>query len=200
MSKIGIFSGSFDPIHGGHLAFALKAAQEANLDKVYFLAELKPRRKTHPTHFAHRQQLLKIATKPFPKLGVLELPDKTFSTNKTLPRLKAKFQDAQLYMLLGSDLAKYLPNWPHIDLLLADMKLIIGVRKLDSVQKVQKNLGKLKKVPKGSLIITSQLSDVSSKQIRESLKKNKPAHGQLKSTETYIKKNWLYSAISADNL
>ncbi|MEI9913739.1 MAG: adenylyltransferase/cytidyltransferase family protein [Candidatus Saccharibacteria bacterium] len=37
--KIGIYAGSFDPIHLGHITFALQAIEQAGLDKVYFLPE-----------------------------------------------------------------------------------------------------------------------------------------------------------------
>ncbi len=198
--KIGIFSGSFDPVHGGHLAFALKAAQTARLDKIYFLPELKPQHKAHTTHHAHRLALLKIATKPYGKLEVLELPDRSFSVAKTLPRLKKKFKNDELWLLLGSDIAQYLSSWPHVDRLLTEMKLIIGIRQSDNPGKVQKDLKKLSAVPKGSYIIDSQLSSITSSQIREALKSNKPAQGLLVSTKKYIKKHWLYSAVSSANL
>ena len=48
--SVGIYSGTFDPVHTGHVAFALEAAQVANLQKVVFLPEETPREKT-PTSF-----------------------------------------------------------------------------------------------------------------------------------------------------
>ena len=198
--RIGIFSGIFDPVHGGHLAFALKAIQAASLDRVYFLPELKPRRKIHPTHFVHRLELIRIATKSYEKLEVLELPDRTFSAHKTLPRLRKIFPNDELWLLVGSDLAHYLPSWPHIDVLLSDMKLIVGMRPPDTPEKAQKYLKKLSTVPQNSYIITGQLNSVTSTGIRQALQANKTPHGLVASTQDYIKANWLYSTVSSDNL
>ena len=200
MSKIGIFSGSFDPVHGGHIAFALQAAISAKLDKVYFLPESKPPHKQHPTHIAHRLALLKIATKPHAKLEILELPDRTFSVTKTLPRLRKIFKNDDLWLLLGSDSAKYLSKWEHIDLLLTNMKLIIGIRTPDDFAIVQNYLNKLPSVPKNSYIIKGQLNSVTSSQIRDAVKNNKPAQGLLTSTKGYIKKHWLYAGVSSGKL
>ena len=82
MSKVGIFSGTFDPVHAGHIAFALEAMESAGLDKVYFLPESMPRRKSGVTHYAHRLAMLELALKPYNKLSILELPDKQFSVVK----------------------------------------------------------------------------------------------------------------------
>lgn len=42
MSRIGIYSGSFNPVHAGHIAFALQALESANLKTIYFLPERRP--------------------------------------------------------------------------------------------------------------------------------------------------------------
>jgi nicotinate-nucleotide adenylyltransferase len=47
MKKIGIFAGTFDPIHEGHVAFAQAVLADLSLDKIYFLPERQPRRKTN---------------------------------------------------------------------------------------------------------------------------------------------------------
>ena len=91
MSRIGVFSGSFDPVHKGHIAFALEAAKTAKLEKVYMAPEIKPRRKPGITHFAHRVAMLKLAVRSQPKLEVLELPDKYFLPQKTLAQLRQRF-------------------------------------------------------------------------------------------------------------
>ncbi len=60
--KIGLFAGTFDPIHNGHLAFAQKAVQEAELDKVVIVAEKNPYRKKPHAQWDHRQSMIEHAT------------------------------------------------------------------------------------------------------------------------------------------
>src|SRR5438270_13558590 len=111
MARIGIYAGTFDPVHAGHIGFALQAAQQARLDKLYFLPERRPRDKRGVEHFGHRVAMLRRAIKPHPKFGVLELPDISFSIERTLPRLEQKFQGDHLVFLFGSDAALQLPDW-----------------------------------------------------------------------------------------
>jgi nicotinate-nucleotide adenylyltransferase len=76
MSKgVGVFAGSFDPVHEGHLTFALQAAVEGELERVCFLPETRPPRKSDITDVAHRVAMLHLATRPYPQLGVLEQRD-----------------------------------------------------------------------------------------------------------------------------
>jgi len=105
---VGIFSGSFDPVHEGHLAFALEAAREADLERIYFLPETRPPRKGDITDVAHRVAMLHLATKHYPQLGVLEQPDEQFSVADTLPRLEQNFAGSQIFFLMGLEVLAYL--------------------------------------------------------------------------------------------
>src|SRR6185295_10705588 len=105
MKRIGFFSGTFDPIHKGHIAFALQALEAAELDRVYFMPEAKPRRKEGMTHYGHRVAMLRLALRPHKNLKVLEVPDRQFSVQRTMPRLKTRFKNDQLFLLMGSDAA-----------------------------------------------------------------------------------------------
>jgi len=128
MIRIGIYAGSFDPIHEGHISFAETAIETAKLNEVYFLAERSNRFKHGVTHMAHRLAMLKLATESNPNLKVLELPDRQFSVSKTLPRLNQKFPADQLYLLIGSDLLEHIGEWPLLNRLLSRMGLIVGLR------------------------------------------------------------------------
>src|SRR3954451_17379308 len=101
--RIGIFAGSFDPIHKGHIAFALKAAESAELDEVYFLPEQRPRGKEGITHISHRLAMLELAARAHAKLGVIDLPDKQFWMSKAWPRLRQRFPGDKLFLLMGVD-------------------------------------------------------------------------------------------------
>jgi cytidyltransferase-like protein len=73
-SRIGIYSGTFDPVHAGHMAFALQAMQEAKLDRLYFLPERRPRYKQGVEHFAHRVAMLERAILKNQALSKKKLP------------------------------------------------------------------------------------------------------------------------------
>jgi nicotinate (nicotinamide) nucleotide adenylyltransferase len=138
LKKIGILAGTFDPVHKGHIAFALQAAKVAGLERVYLLPERTPRIKKNVTEFAHRSAMLRLAVRDHEELEVLELPEPKFTISVTLPKLRAEFAPAQVVFLLGSDVAANLGNWPGLS------PLIIGLRRRDKKADIQKQLGQLK--------------------------------------------------------
>jgi nicotinate-nucleotide adenylyltransferase len=195
MGRVGIFSGTFDPVHKGHVAFALEAKKSAKLNKVIFLPEPKPRHKSGVTHISHREAMLQVACKLHDGLEVLALPDRNFSYAKTMPRLKAKFPNDELYMLFGSDVVVSIIHWPLYRKLLESSGLIIGVREGQSPSFVRATAERLPTPKYGLHVIKSKNHDASSANIRESLGKAELPTGRLKSLDSYIKKHWLYQVI-----
>jgi nicotinate-nucleotide adenylyltransferase len=132
MNKIGIYSGTFDPVHMGHVAFALEAKQALGLDEVVFLPEASPRDK-EPAALEHRTKMLELSLQGQPGLSVKMLTDARFSIPATLPTLERQFPDARLVFLIGSDIVhtfKY--RWPGLDQLFRKTSLAIGLRGKDS--------------------------------------------------------------------
>jgi len=102
MTRVGIYPGTFDPVHVGHIAFALQAMKSAKLDYLYFLPERSPRRKTDITHYGHRVAMLRRAIRPHVQFGLLDLPTKQFSVLKTLPELRKHVgQEATVVFVVG---------------------------------------------------------------------------------------------------
>ena len=128
MSSVGIFAGTFDPVHDGHIAFALAAAKTERLPKVYFLPEHQPRAKQNASDFKNRLALLQDALRPYKNLEVLELDEPNFSIATTIPKLKSHFPGAVLNFLMGSDAGYNLPKWQGIEDVLPEVNLIIGLR------------------------------------------------------------------------
>lgn len=198
MSRIGIFSGTFDPVHKGHIAFALEAVRVAQLDAVYFVPEAMPRRKQGVTHYGHRVAMLKLALKPYRKLKVLELADKQFSVAKTLPRLKKQFASAELFHLLGSDMLSILSSdntvkeWPGFDQYVKTVKLLVGVRAGTDKSALAAQLAKIQ--PEGRMI-EAKSADVSSSTIRLAVSHGKMPDELLSSLRRYVSRNWLYASI-----
>lgn len=195
-AKIGFFSGSFDPVHLGHLEFALESIKEHKLSVIYFLPERIPRNK-HATHYAHRLAMIKLAIKPYPKLKVLDLPEKQFEVNKTLPKINKISDGNKPYLLIGSDLVSKIKNWPNSKVLLSSAYFIVAQRKDKDAKEVESQTKKWANPP---LIMTlSADKSISSRVIRSNLMKNKPAKGLLPSTKKYIRDNWLYISLDSSS-
>lgn len=199
VKRIGIFSGLFDPVHKGHIGFALSALREASLDEVYLLVETKPRRKKGVTHVAHRIAMAKLATAHYPKLHVLELPDQQFSVAKTLPRLKKRFEGSDIYFMCGSDMLEHMPQWPLAGRLLQDVGMIVAIRQGSSRPAVDRLVQQLPVLSKDLKVITSLYPEVSSGQIRQAVRQKARAEGLLGSTQKYAREHWLYSVIPIES-
>lgn len=192
MKRIGIYSGTFDPVHAGHISFALQALEQAGLDEIYFLPERRPRGKADVEHFGHRVAMLKRASRPHRHLHVLELEDISFTVATTLPRLQKRFAKDQLVFLVGSDVAQYLPQWPNSKQLLQQVELVVGVRAADSMTITQELIQKWHIQPLALTVFDSHAAHISSRKIREALRLRQHTPGLLKSVERYSNRNWLY--------
>lgn len=197
--RLGIFAGSFDPIHAGHLAFALQAIKDARLDQVYFLPERQPRHKPNVEHFGHRTAMITRAIRPHKKLGLLELPDIYFDVKRTLPKLQKEFAGAKLVFLMGSDTAAHLDDWPAVSQLTRSANLVIGVRADDDRALIASRLRALPgQSAKSVHIIESPADHVSSSRIRQAFRHNLPAAGLLASVRRYARANWLYISLAGE--
>jgi nicotinate-nucleotide adenylyltransferase len=194
--RIGIYSGTFNPVHSGHLAFALQAIQTAELDKIYFMPERRPRHKQHVEHYGHRVAMIRRALKPHPKLEVLETDDVSFTVNRTHHRLGERFKDAQLVYLIGSDVARHIGTWDNSPKLLLTSELVIGIRASDTIGSVQSCIATLPIAYNRVHVLDSSAAHVSSKAVRQGLREHRYVAGLLSSVAHYSNNNWLYVSLS----
>lgn len=195
-SRIGIYAGTFDPVHVGHISFALQAMAQARLDRLYFLPERRPRHKPETEHFGHRVAMLRRAARPHPKFDVLELDDVSFSVTRTLPKLEKQFPNARLIFLFGSDAINSLPTWPRAEQLLRRSELIVGCRQQTGPLAVRQLIGGWPVQPRALTVLESYAPEVSSGRVRQALRLNRPAEGLLKSVARYSERNWLYVSLA----
>jgi nicotinate-nucleotide adenylyltransferase len=142
--RIGVFSGTFDPIHEGHIAFCQYAIEECELDKVFLLVEKAPRYKQPKATYEQRMSMVELALVSHPKIQQLQLMQERFSVPETLPKLKQLFGHDELWLLLGSDVVRSMQRgWPDLQTLLETMSLAIGLREDDEKLHVQSELEKL---------------------------------------------------------
>jgi nicotinate-nucleotide adenylyltransferase len=168
---IGIYSGTFDPIHQGHVAFAKEAINLFHLDKVIFLPEKTPRRKKGVSDISTREVALKKAISSEPKLESHIFQTNQFTTLKTLPELHQLLPGSTFTLLLGSDVALHLPKWQDLPMLIAGVSFVVAMREGDSrtaVERMFQQLEKSLKTPIRYTIIDSPHPDLSSSQLKKS--------------------------------
>lgn len=194
MKKVGIYAGTFDPIHMGHISFAYEAAEQAGLDRVFFLVEPRPRRKQGVRALEHRLRMTQIAIDNEPKFGTIVMDQGQFSVAETLPILTARFKGAELHMLMGDDVVAHLSEWPNVSDLISACSFIIGVRKKAHV-KVQEAIDAIESTRGLTFryrIFEAPDTQYASSTIRKELKRGEETPGLLPSVRSYIKQHGLY--------
>jgi nicotinate-nucleotide adenylyltransferase len=169
--RIGVYSGTFDPIHAGHIAFADATQKVCALDRVIFLPEKQPREKQHVSDIAERLALLDQATEPYKNLHVQQLESAQFSVQHTLPELRRLLGDANFTLLVGSDVVRtFLYRWEGLATLLAEVSLAIGMRAGDSQGEMLKIIHELEqtyKIPTTYTFIVAPHADLASSHFRK---------------------------------
>lgn len=113
--RIGIFGGTFDPVHMGHLILAEQCRTQANLDEVWFVPSYSPPHKAKDvTRFEQRCEMLELAVAGHPTFRVdrieKELPPPSYTAH-TLNELHARHPGNEFFLLMGSDCLPDLPVW-----------------------------------------------------------------------------------------
>lgn len=194
MTRIGIFAGTFDPVHAGHIAFALQALEVANLDEVMFLPERRPRYRA-AEHYGHRVAMLRRALKPHAQLSLLELVEPRFTVQRTLAHIRAVVGPAELVVLVGSDVVPTMSGWPALEHLLQVSELVVGVRAGESRPTIERRIAGWPVSPRRCFIFQSFAPVVSGGAIRQALQQGRQTAGLLTSVWRYSRQNWLYVAL-----
>src|SRR4029079_19575023 len=114
--RLGIFGGSFDPVHNAHLAIARACQQQARLDEVWFTpAAIQPLKQKGPrASDGHRLEMLRLAIRDESSWRVcsIEIDRGGFSyTVDTLQRIREELPDAELFFLIGADALQDVAKW-----------------------------------------------------------------------------------------
>jgi nicotinate-nucleotide adenylyltransferase len=131
--RIGIFGGSFDPVHVGHLRMAEVAREAVRLDSVIFVpaqvSPFKTDRKVTPGEL--RLEMLRLATADNPAFSVsdaeLRRPGPSFTVD-TLRELAAETPDAERFFLTGTDTVRDLPKWRDPEIVLGLAQFVVATR------------------------------------------------------------------------
>ena len=140
--KIGLFGGSFDPIHNGHILPVLAARELLDLDVVHYLPTACPPHKPRGTKAPAlaRYAMVELALLPYAELVVSDAEldlGRTAYTVDTVERHAAEHPQAELHLLLGVDSFNDLMSWRRFDDLIGAVRLVVlarpGERGLDPV-------------------------------------------------------------------
>ncbi len=114
--RLGIFGGTFDPVHFGHLILAEQCREQARLDEVCFVPAPRPPHKSEETltRFEQRIEMLQLALAGQPAFRIDELEKDRAGpsyTVDTLAELQRRHPRDELFLMIGSDTLRELPGW-----------------------------------------------------------------------------------------
>jgi nicotinate-nucleotide adenylyltransferase len=131
--RIGVFGGTFDPVHVVHLIIAEQCREQAKLDQVWFVPAARPPHKQERgvASFAHRVEMLQLALAGQPAFRVEEMekdrPGLSYTAD-TLEELHRRHPGDELFFLVGSDCLPDLPHWHEPARIAAVATLLIVAR------------------------------------------------------------------------
>ena len=128
--RIGLYGGSFDPVHLGHLLVAQAAREEAGLDKVMFIPAMqspfKPGRQLTAPELRLRMLRLALAGRTFCEIDAQEIERAGVSYSvDTVRAYLRRFPNTQLFYLIGADHVAQLPKWREAGELAAAVEFIV---------------------------------------------------------------------------
>lgn len=170
--KIGLYFGTFNPIHVGHLIIANHMAEHADLDQVWMVVTPhNPLKKKHTLlDDYHRLQMAYLATEDFPKIKPSDIEFKLSQPNytiNTLIHLQEKHASYEFSLIMGEDNLKSLHKWKNYEAILAHHDIYVYPR----ISSEEENLT-FQNHPKIHMI-DAPVVEISSTFIRNNIKKGK---------------------------
>jgi nicotinate-nucleotide adenylyltransferase len=136
MRRVGLYGGTFDPIHVGHLNLALEMIDRGGVDEVWFCpANISPDKMGATiTEARHRLEMVRLAIEGVPGLSLtdceLKRPAPSYTID-TVQQLKAEHPDCAFRLILASDTAGDFPKWRESERLAALAPPLVGRRRCE---------------------------------------------------------------------
>lgn len=196
---IGIFGGTFDPIHFGHLNLAVEMLEKRSLDEVWFCpARINPHKQNEtPTSPVHRLEMVRMAVESHPRFRLLPIevaregPSYTYDTMRWLvDQEKDKEHPNRFSLILGEDALEGFFRWNRVEDLVELVPLLIGSRN-GSPSELDGPPDILEAIRKG--LTPTRIMDISATEVRRRLQHGLYCgHLVPKEVLDYIKKHELY--------
>ncbi|WP_159018606.1 nicotinate (nicotinamide) nucleotide adenylyltransferase [Algibacter sp. L3A6] len=170
--KIGLYFGSFNPIHIGHLVIANHIAEHSDLDQVWFVVTPHNpfKKKSSLLDNYQRLELVYRATKDYDKLKPSDiefsLPQPNYTIN-TLVHLQEKYPNHEFSLIMGEDNLKSFHKWKNYEVILENHDIYVNPRISDN--KVNTQFTGHKKIH----VVNAPIMELSSTFIRNAIKTRK---------------------------
>ncbi|WP_312082554.1 nicotinate (nicotinamide) nucleotide adenylyltransferase [Epilithonimonas hominis] len=183
MKKIGLFFGSFNPIHIGHLILANYILEHSDMQELWFVVSpqnpFKDKKSLLKDH--NRLDMVQLAIKNYPKMRAsnveFSLPTPSYTID-TLTYLQEKHPDYSFSLIMGEDNLKSLHKWKNYELLLKNHQIIVYPRILGEDISTPLNVTELKNhhnIHK----IDAPIIELSATEIRDMIKSGKNVRPML---------------------
>ena len=207
LKRIGLFGGSFDPPHLGHLILAEQCRVQANLDQILFIPTYQaPHKKnagnsTHHCESHHRVKMLQLVVKENPnfELHLCEIRRQgTSYTFETITELLKEYprEDFRLFFLIGADSLADLHHWYKIEEILEQIDFVTVNREPYREELLQKSVASFSQKYQQQLLknrIVIPTIGISSTQLRTHIGQKKSIRYLIpEMVEHYIKEHQLY--------
>jgi nicotinate-nucleotide adenylyltransferase len=169
--KTGLFFGSFNPIHVGHLIIGSHLAHYTDLQQVWYVVTpqnpLKDKKELLKQNL--RLEMVQLATEDDPKLRTCDiefhLPKPSYTIN-TLLHLEEKYPDRTWVLIMGADTVDTLPKWKNYEALISNYEIYVYPRPYYFVdeEKLPPNIRLIRDVP---------IMEISASYIRRAIKERK---------------------------
>lgn len=193
--RIGIYGGSFNPIHKGHTELAASIVQQGLVDELWLLVSplnpLKQGETSGIAEYEHRLSMARLATEDIEGVKVsdfeknLPLPSYTITT---LGELHKAYPEHEFVLVIGADNWERFPRWYHAQEIIDTYSILIYRRPGCEMDETL--------LPLSVQVADTPLYDISSTEIRESVKKGRmPLKWVDRKVATYIRVHHLYSPL-----
>jgi nicotinate-nucleotide adenylyltransferase len=200
--RLGIFGGTFDPVHFGHLALAEECLAVAGLDEVWLVPAASPPHKGGKklSRFDQRKEMLELAIAGNEKFKVepmeADRPGPSFTIN-TLEEIQKRKPNDELFLIIGGDSALEFSTWKDPAKIASLATIIVRIRPgviMPTEQEFVSQLGKELGVPPKVIFVSGPpYLDVSSSLLKERVINNKSVRYLLpRAVEVYIQQKKLY--------
>ena len=198
MKKYGIFGGSFNPIHYGHLMICEYIKEEMGLDKVIFIPTGNPPHKDLELSAEDRYEMVRLAISPNPDFEISDIETtrvKKSYTVDTIRELKKIYKEEKLYFLIGLDSLFQLKTWMKIGDLSQEIEFVVALRPgyLDK-EEINKEIDFLRENFGTKInLIKTPLYEISSTDLRDRIREGKSLRYLIpKKVLDYIEESGFY--------